>query len=160
MIKSPMRAALKQSLLKMKTAGRHTRARSYVNGGRDDERSDRNSERSDGAGDGFDEHISPIGSAKGLRSKVDDAEMDARDDLDAEHPSEYEGSPLEEMTESDAEAREEGDPEEYRDPEHWREEMRDFMRNKSTASVPRKTVSVVAIGVKPSGKKSGGKGRS
>lgn len=142
MIKSSMRSALKESLMKMKQNGKHERAKSYVKG----------------EGSGSYRNSMVQGSEGGLREKVEDAEEDAMTELEAPSPSEYEGSPEEEMTESEAEAREEGDPPEYRDPEYWREEQKNFMRNRPTAKAPMKSASIViAVGTgKSNGKKKRG----
>lgn len=159
MIKSAMRSALKESLMKMKQGSRNERAKAYVKGESDD--TSQNSRNSKGSGPGGSEHMGQLaqGSEKGLRSKVADAEADAMEELESPSPSEYEGSPEEEMTESAAEAREEGDPPEYRSADYWRDEQKSFMKNKSTAKGPQKAASfVVAISGKSGGKKSGKKG--
>lgn len=137
MIKSAMRAALKDSLLGLKNGSRNERARRYV---KKDE-------------DSRDEKMIQ-GSEKGLRSKVDDAEEDAFDDLEASSPSEHEGSDEEEMSESAAEAKSEGDP------ESWREDQKKFMKGKSTAKKPKKSASFFGKGNIGKLRAGGGKGLS
>lgn len=150
MIKSAMRQALREGLMKAKNEGQTRRARAYIGGeGDEDERNDSDDEGPGADSSGYDGDLAQ-GDEEELRRKVDDAEEDAMDDLEAAHPSEREGSPEEEMSESAEEAAEEGDPEEYRDEDYWREEASRFMKGKSTAKSPRKTASIIAVvGKKP-----------
>lgn len=133
MMKSAMRAALKESLVGMKKGLRSERGKSHIKA-RGGDTDDDDSGDSEGASAGSSKGIPGLAQRPGLSAKVGAAEAEGMKDLEMASPSESDAS------------------------ESWREDQKNFMKGRRAPSGKKTAFAVAVAPGKNGGKqKSGGK---